>query len=89
MSRSSSVLLAVILAGPAILPAQVCLPTLFRVGASANLTPNATAHQVLLRQSDGSYTAYEIPNTAPYQVLSAVPNFQQRLRSCPKLPGSS
>jgi uncharacterized protein (TIGR03437 family) len=72
-----------ILAGPTILPAQVCLPALFQVGASANLTPSGASHQVLLRQSDGSYTAYEIPDTAPYQVLSTVPNFQRQLRTCP------
>jgi len=73
----------VILAGPAILPAQVCLPTLFQTGAFASLTPSANSHQVLIRQSDGSYTAYEIPYTAPYQVLSTVANFQRQLRTCP------
>jgi hypothetical protein len=83
IKRHALALAAVILAGPAILRAQVCLPTLFQVGAVAHLNPSGTSHQVLLRQSDGSYTAYEIPNTAPYKVLSNVPNFQRQLRTCP------
>src|SRR5260370_26101306 len=83
MSRSWSAWLAVIFAGPAILHAQACLPVLFQTGAFASLTPSASSHQVLIRQSDGSYTAYEIPYTAPYHVLSTVPNFPQQLRTCP------
>jgi len=83
IKRHALALAAVILAGPAILSAQVCLPTLFQVGAVAHLNPSGTSHQVLLRQSDGSYTAYEIPNTAPYKVLRSVPNFQRQLRTCP------
>ena len=83
MSRSWSALLAMMLAAPVILPAQACLPALFQTGAFASLTPSANSHQVLIRQSDGSYTAFEIPDTAPYQVLSTVPNFQRHLRTCP------
>src|SRR5271154_1484576 len=82
ISRSWSALLALMLAAPVILPAQACLPALFQTGAFASLTPSANSHQVLIRQSDGSYTAYEIPYTPPYEVLSTVPNFQRRLRTC-------
>jgi len=75
---------AVVLAVPAILPAQpVCLPQLFQTGAFASLTPSGSSQQFLLRQSDGSYTAVEIPDTAPYQVLSTVPNFARQVRNCP------
>ncbi len=83
MSRWWSALLALMLAAPVILPAQACLPALFQTGAFASLTPSVSSHQVLIRQSDGSYTAYDIPYTAPYQVLGTVPNSQRELRTCP------
>lgn len=75
---------AILLAVPVILPAQqVCLPQLFQTGAFASLTPSGASHQVLLRQSDGSYTAFEIPDAPPYQALSTTPNFGRQLRNCP------
>jgi len=83
MSRSWSRLLAAILAAPAILHAQACLPQLFQTGAFASLTPSGSSQQILLRQNDGSYTAFEIPDTAPYKVLSTTPSFGQQLRNCP------
>ncbi len=67
------VVMGFVLAASASLSAQACLLQLFQTGAFASLTPSASSHQVLIRQSDGSYTAYEIPYTAPYQALSTVP----------------
>src|ERR1051326_2520734 len=75
IKRHVLALAAVILARRALLRAQVSLPALFQVGAIAHLNPSGTSHQVLLRQSDGSYTAHEIPNTAPYKALRNVPAF--------------
>ena len=84
MSFSWPEFLFVVAGLPGILPAQqACPPETFQITASANLVPSASSYQVLLRQDDRSYTAYEITNTAPYQVLNTLPNFQRQLRACP------
>src|SRR5579863_7172095 len=83
MRISWSVFLFLTVAIPAALPAQpACPPASLQVAAAANLVPGASSYQVLLRQADGSYTAKEITNTAPYPVLSTFPNFQRQLRTC-------
>jgi uncharacterized protein (TIGR03437 family) len=84
MSISWPAFLFVVLAVSATLPAQqACPPATLQAAAEANLVPSASSYQVLLRQDDGSYSAYEITNGAPYQVLSTLPNFQRQLRTCP------
>src|SRR5690242_20524669 len=83
MSISWPAFLFVVLAVFATLPAQqACPPATLQAAAEANLVPSASSYQVLLRQDDGSYSAYEITNGAPYQVLSTLPNFQRQLRTC-------
>src|SRR5260370_19656080 len=83
MKISCSAFLLVVLAIRATLPAQpACPPATLQTAAVANLVPSASSYQVLLRQADGSYTAKEITNAAPYQVLSTFPNFQRQLRTC-------
>ena len=49
---------------------------------SATLLPSATTHRVLLRQSDGTYTAFEVANRPPYGNLLTIPNFARQLSSC-------
>ena len=43
-------------------------------------------HRVLLKQPDGSYTAFEIETTSPYRVVSSWPNFQKEFTLCPTVP---
>jgi len=76
-------LLGLVFAAPLMLTAQACVPQLFQTGAFASLTPSGASHQILLRQNDGSYTAFEIPDATPYQALSTTPNFGRQLRNCP------
>src|SRR5262249_16016888 len=54
----------------------------------ANLLPSATTHVSLLRQNDGSYTAFELTNSSPYRIIRTTPNFQKQLGSCPGLPAA-
>lgn len=83
MKISWYALLFVALAIPTTLPAQpACPPATLQTAAAANLVPSASSYQVLLRQADGSYTAKEITNAEPYQVLSTLANFQRQLRTC-------
>ncbi len=61
----------------------VCPPIQFQLGYAAGLTPSANSHQVLLKQPDGSYTAFELSDTSPYRILSTTPNFQKQVLVCP------
>jgi hypothetical protein len=54
----------------------------FRTESSVNLAPDGASHIRLARQSDGSYTGYEVADAAPYGTGSVIPDFQNRLTSC-------
>jgi hypothetical protein len=45
----------------------------------AALAPSPGVHLVLLKQSDGSYTAFELSNTSPYGILRTIPHFEIQL----------
>jgi FG-GAP-like repeat len=73
-----------------------CPAVNFQTAVSANLQPSDSSHIVLLRQSDGSYTGYEMTNQSPYRIIRATPNFQKQLTAClpshallPPLPAPS
>jgi hypothetical protein len=57
-------------------------PVQFRTESSANLATGAGSHFRVARQSDGSYTGYEIADAAPYGLMSVVPGFASRLTRC-------
>ena len=64
-----------------------CPPVSFQLAVTANPTPSSTSHIVLLRQSDGSYTAYEMTNASPYRIIRTTPNYQNLSTAClPKEP---
>jgi uncharacterized protein (TIGR03437 family) len=59
-----------------------CPPINFLSATTVNLDATASSHLVLLRQADGSYTAFEVANASPYGVLRTIPNFQQQFSNC-------
>ncbi len=61
-------------------------PVSFQTQSAASLTPTASSHIVLLRQSNGSFTGYEVQNAAPFAVLNTIPEFQNQLTLCPPPP---
>jgi hypothetical protein len=58
----------------------------FQGAASASLKPATTTHTALLRQTDGSYTAFELTDAAPYRIVRTTRNFQRQLTGCPGAP---
>jgi len=64
-----------------------CPAVAFKTAVSANLQPSAASHIVLLRENDGSYTAYEMTNESPYRIVRKTPNYQKQLTAC--LPSHS
>ena len=56
-----------------------CDPVGFQRAGWAALVPTSTSRIILLKQNDGSYTGYEVTNTAPFRVMRTVPNFQTQL----------
>jgi hypothetical protein len=76
-----SSLLAFVCAGVA--GAQSNCPSVaFPAAKSAALLSSPTTHRLLAKQSDGSYTAYEMSNTSPYAVLRTIPHFDRQLSAC-------
>ena len=63
-----------------------CPPVNFQGAASASLKPSASTHTLLLQQSDGSYTAFEMTDASPYRIVRTTRNFQKRFTGCPGLP---
>src|SRR5215471_8242385 len=61
-------------------------PVSFETQSAASLKPSATTHTVLLRQSDGSYTGYEMADASPYGVVKVTPAFQNQITVCPPPP---
>ena len=69
----------------AALPAlsQIACPELnFLSTRTLNLKPSPTTHTDVLRQSDGSYTGYEVTDAAPYRLISVSKNLERALASC-------
>jgi uncharacterized protein (TIGR03437 family) len=78
--------LAVALAGGIAHAQPGCPPVNFQGAASASLKPSASTHMLLLQQSDGSYTAFEMTDASPYRIVRTTRNFQKQFAGCPGLP---
>jgi uncharacterized protein (TIGR03437 family) len=78
--------LAVALAGGIAHAQPGCPPVNFQGAASASLKPSASTHMLLLQQSDGSYTAFEMTDASPYRIVRTTRNFQKQFVGCPGLP---
>src|ERR1700732_1616264 len=59
-----------------------CPPVSFLSPQSATLNPAQGVHRVLLKQSDGSYTAFEMSDAPPHGLIRKIPNFQKQLSPC-------
>jgi uncharacterized protein (TIGR03437 family) len=67
-----------------------CPAVSFSSVASAALLPTTSTHRVLVKQSDGSFTAFDLSNTLPYGILKVIPHFDKQLRPCvPSATGSN
>ena len=67
--------------------AQPACPSVnFQGAASASLKPGLSTHMVVLRQSDGSYTAFELTDASPYRIVRTTENFQRQFSGCPGFP---
>ncbi|MGD0296824.1 MAG: FG-GAP-like repeat-containing protein [Bryobacteraceae bacterium] len=67
---------------------SVCPPINFLNATTINLDPTDSSHLVVLRQSDGSYTAFEMANASPYPVLRTIPHFEKVFSNCLPRQGS-
>ncbi len=47
-----------------------------------NLKPSSTSHIDAVRQTDGSYTGYEVTDAAPYRTIATTPHLEQDLPAC-------
>ena len=63
-----------------------CPPLAFQAAYSINLTTPGGSHINLLREPDGTYTAYETADASPYRVIRTTPDFQKQLTACPPGP---
>ena len=80
--RFTSIFWLAAIAGPFSYGQTACPGVKFRTESSVNLAPDGASHIRLARQSDGSYTGYEVADAAPYGTGSVIPDFQNRLTSC-------
>jgi len=61
---------------------SACPQVNFLTARSVNLKPSATTHIDVVRQSDGSYTGYEVTDAAPYRTVNATAHFEQQFTTC-------
>ncbi len=63
-----------------------CPPLAFQSASSINLTTPGGSHINLLREPNGTYTAYELADASPYRVIRTTSDFQKQLTACPPGP---
>ncbi len=54
----------------------------FLVARTVNLKPTSTSHLNVLQQPFGSYTTYEVTDSAPHRVIAVTPNFERQFAAC-------
>jgi FG-GAP-like repeat len=79
LSRSAWLTLAPL----ALIGQTVCTTADFVFTRTLNLKPTSRSHIDLVRQIDGSYTAFEVTDTTPYKILAITPDFDRQLEPCP------
>lgn len=80
-----------LLAGVCASAQPVCPPINFLNAKTINLDATDSSHLVVLRQGDGSYTAFEVADTSPYGVLRTISHFERQFSICqpPKISPAS
>ncbi|MFY9725851.1 MAG: FG-GAP-like repeat-containing protein [Bryobacteraceae bacterium] len=61
---------------------STCIGVNFLNAKTVNLKPSATSHINVVRQSDGSYTGFEVADASPYRVISTTPHFEMQFGAC-------
>jgi uncharacterized protein (TIGR03437 family) len=61
---------------------NTCPAVNFLDARTANLKPSTTSHIDAVRQSDGSYTGFEVTDAAPYRTLAVTPHFEAQFAAC-------
>jgi hypothetical protein len=61
---------------------NTCPAVNFLEARTANLRPGTTSHIDVVRQSDGSYTGFEVTDAAPYRTLAVTPHFERQFAAC-------
>jgi uncharacterized protein (TIGR03437 family) len=64
-----------------------CPTVTFPAVSSAPLSSSSSTHRILLKQPDGSYTAFELSNAPPFNLLRTIPHFENQLSPC--VPGTT
>jgi uncharacterized protein (TIGR03437 family) len=73
----------VLLAMPLVMWAQPLCPSIsFVVSHTLSLKPTQYSHIDAVRQSDGSYTGFEVGDVSPYPVYSATPHLERQFAAC-------
>jgi uncharacterized protein (TIGR03437 family) len=49
---------------------------------TVNLKPTDTSHIDVVRQSDGSYTGFEVSDAAPFRTIATIPHFEKQFAAC-------
>ncbi len=63
--------------------AQTTCPSVnFLQAQRVNLKPSATSHIDVVRQSDGSYTGFELADATPYRLITTTPHFERQFAAC-------
>ena len=75
--------LALLALAPLYATAQSACPQVdFLTARAVNLKPSLTTHIDAVRQADGSYTAFEATDAAPYRTVNTTPHFEQQFSAC-------
>ncbi|HUK17840.1 MAG TPA: VCBS repeat-containing protein [Bryobacteraceae bacterium] len=61
---------------------STCPQVNFLTARTVNLKPSPTTHIDVVRQSDGSYTAYEVTDAAPYRTVNVTAHFERQFAAC-------
>jgi len=80
MLRRLAGLLAMLPAG--LLGQSTCPAVDFLAARTVNLKPSTTSHLDAVRQSDGSYTGFEVTDAAPYRIVQTTPHFERQFAAC-------
>src|SRR5579872_4591973 len=62
--------------------AQSCPSVNLLVPRTVSLKPSATSHIDVVRQTDGSYTGFEVTDATPHRTLAVTPRFEQQFAVC-------
>jgi uncharacterized protein (TIGR03437 family) len=63
-------------------PQSLCPSINFVVSRTVSLKPTPYSHINVVRQSDGSYTGFEVDDRPPYPIYTTTPHFERQFANC-------